>query len=137
MTLRDLPAINAALNTASALLILTGYRFIRARNVVAHRACMLAAVITSTVFLVSYVVYHAGVGSVPFRRIGWIRTVYFSVLLTHTILAATVPPLVFVTVLRAWRGRFEAHARLARWTFPIWLYVSVTGVVVYVMLYRI
>lgn len=137
MTTGDLPALNAALNGTSALLIVTGYVAIRRRRVLAHRACMLAAVSTSILFLASYLVYHARVGSVPYRGTGLARTLYFIILLSHTLLAVAVVPLVFLTVSRALRSRFEAHVRLARWTLPIWLYVSVTGVVVYLMLYRL
>jgi uncharacterized membrane protein YozB (DUF420 family) len=131
------PAINATLNGISAVLIATGRAFIRRRNVARHRACMIAAVITSTLFLASYVYYHAHVRSVHFPGTGWVRPVYFSILISHTLLAAAVPPLVLVTLTRALRERFDSHRRIARWTYPIWLYVSVTGVVVYIMLYRI
>ena len=137
MTVRDLPTLNAALNATSAVLLVLGYRFIRRREISAHRACMLAAFGVSIVFLVSYVTYHVQVGSVHFLGTGLIRGVYFGILITHTILAALVPPLAVVTLTRAVRGQFERHRRLARWTFPIWLYVSVTGVVVYVMLYHL
>ena len=137
MTVRDLPTLNAALNATSAVLLTLGYRFIRRREIGAHRACMLAAFGVSVVFLVSYVTYHVQVGSVHFPGTGLIRGLYFAILLTHTILAALVPPLAVVTLTRALRGQFDRHRRLARWTFPIWLYVSVTGVVVYVMLYHL
>jgi putative membrane protein len=137
MSVRDLPSLNAALNGTSAVLLLLGYRFIRRRAISAHRACMLAAFTVSVAFLVSYVVYHAQVGSVRFPGTGWVRGMYFAILITHTMLAALVPPLAVVTLYRALRGSFERHRRLARWTFPIWLYVSVTGVVVYVMLYQV
>jgi uncharacterized membrane protein YozB (DUF420 family) len=136
VTWSDLPTLNAALNGASALLILAGYAAIRRRRVTLHRACMLAAVGTSVLFLVSYLVYHARVLSVPYRGTGPVRALYFAILWSHAVLAAAVVPLVIVTVRRALRSRFEAHVRLARWTLPIWLYVSVTGVVVYLMLYR-
>jgi uncharacterized membrane protein YozB (DUF420 family) len=137
MSVRDLPTLNAAFNATSALLLVFGYRFIRRRAISAHRACMLAAFTVSVIFLVSYVVYHAQVGSVHFPGTGWVRGVYFGILITHTILAALVPPLAIVTLYRALSGSFERHRRLARWTFPIWLYVSVTGVVVYLMLYQV
>jgi uncharacterized membrane protein YozB (DUF420 family) len=137
LTWSDLPTLNAALNGASALFLATGYAAIRLRRVALHRACMLAAVGTSILFLVSYLVYHARAGSVPYRGTGLARPLYFAILLSHTILAAAVVPLVIVTVRRALLSRFEAHVRLARWTLPIWLYVSVTGVVVYLMLYRL
>lgn len=136
MTVNDLPAVNAALNALAGLLLLTGYLFIRARRIAAHRLCMLAAFAVSSLFLVCYVVYHAEVGSVRFEREGFVRTVYFTVLITHVVLAATVPPLAIVTLTRGLKGRFPQHRAIARWTFPIWMYVSVTGVLVYVLLYR-
>ena len=131
----ELPTLNAALNSLSAVFLFTGYLFIRSRNQSAHRACMLAAFSCSILFLISYLVYHYRVGSVPFKGEGWVRPVYFTILLTHTILAVTVVPLALVTLSRALREKFAAHRRIARWAFPIWLYVSVTGVVIYWMLY--
>ena len=131
------PALNASLNGASAVLIGTGHAFLKRQNVRLHRACMIAAVITSGLFLTSYLYYHAHVGSVHFPGQGWVRRVYFAILISHTILAATVPPLVIITLVLALRERFDRHRRIARWTYPIWLYVSVTGVIVYVMLYQI
>lgn len=131
----QLPTVNAALNTLSAVFLFAGFLFIRAQNRDAHRRCMLAAFICSSLFLVSYLAYHYQVGSVPFKGQGWIRPVYFTILLTHTILAAAVVPLALITLRRALGQRFDAHRVIARWTFPIWLYVSVTGVVVYWMLY--
>ena len=131
----SLPAWNAALNSLSAVFLLAGFLFIKSRNQSAHRACMLTAFGCSILFLISYLFYHYQVGSVPFRGQGWIRPVYFTILLTHTILATAVVPLALITLTRALRERFDAHRRIARWTFPIWLYVSVTGVVVYWMLY--
>jgi len=131
----QLPALNAALNSLSAVFLFTGYLFIRAKNRDAHRACMLAAFACSILFLISYLVYHFQVGSVGFKGQGWIRPVYFTILITHTILATAVVPLALITLVRALRERFDAHRRIARWTFPIWLYVSVTGVIVYWMLY--
>ena len=133
----DLPGVNAALNAVAATLLSIGYVLIRTGRVAQHRACMLAAFGVSTLFLATYVVYHLEVGSVPFTREGPIRVVYFTVLISHVVLAALIPPLALVTLLRALRGRFAAHAALARWTLPIWLYVSVTGVAVYWMLYRL
>ena len=130
-----LPHLNAALNSLSFVFLITGYRFIRRKEISAHRACMLSACVTSLFFFVSYITYHARVGSVPFPGQGWPRILYFSILITHTILAATVPFLAGVTLFRALRKDFAAHRRIARWTFPIWAYVSVTGVIVYVMLY--
>jgi uncharacterized membrane protein YozB (DUF420 family) len=137
MTLRDLPALNASLNALSALFLLLGWACIRARRRDAHRAFMLAAFGTSSLFLISYLVYHFQVGSVRFRGEGLLRAVYLAILLSHTVLATLVVPLVLATLFRALRGRFEAHRSLARYTLPIWAYVSVTGVVVYWMLYRL
>jgi uncharacterized membrane protein YozB (DUF420 family) len=131
----QLPDLNAALNSLSAVFLLTGYGFIKSKNQRAHRRCMLAAFACSILFLISYLIYHYQVGSVPFKGQGPIRTVYFTILITHTVLATTVVPLVLITLIRALRERFDAHRRIARWTFPIWLYVSVTGVIVYWMLY--
>jgi uncharacterized membrane protein YozB (DUF420 family) len=136
ISVSQLPAVNAALNSLSALLLVSGYLFIKSRNIKAHKACMLAAFTSSALFLISYLVYHYQVGSVPFKDQGAIRTLYFAILLTHTILAASVVPLALITLTRALKQRFAAHRRIARWTFPIWLYVSVTGVIVYWMLYR-
>jgi putative membrane protein len=133
----QLPSLNAALNSLSAILLIAGYLFIKSRNIKAHKTCMLAAFASSILFLISYLVYHYQVGSVPFQGQGGIRLVYFTILLTHTILAITVVPLALVTLYRAFKERFDRHRRIARWTFPIWLYVSVTGVVVYWMLYQI
>ena len=135
--LHILPTVNAVLNGTSALLIALGIVLIRRRQRTAHKRVMLAAVTTSSLFLLSYVWYHAHVGNVKFPAHGWPRPVYFSILISHTILAAVVVPLVLVTVVRALRGRFERHRASARWTYPVWLYVSVTGVVIYVMLYHL
>ena len=137
ITLRDLPTLNALLNTTSALLLLAGWYLIMQGKREAHRKAMLAALITSTLFLASYLVYHFNVGSVRFQREGTIRTVYLTILFTHTVLAAAVPVLAGITLRRAWAARFDQHRRIARWTLPIWLYVSVTGVIVYWMLYRL
>ena len=136
MTVQDLPAVNASLNALSGILLLVGYALIRARRIEPHRRCMMAAFATSTVFLVCYLVYHAQVGSVPFTREGLVRPVYFTILVTHVILATAVVPLALVTLSRGLQARFPQHVRVARWTFPIWLYVSVTGVLVYVLLYQ-
>jgi uncharacterized membrane protein YozB (DUF420 family) len=135
ISVTELPTLNAALNTLSAVFLCAGYFFIRAKNVAAHRTCMLSAVVCSTLFLISYLVYHYRVGSVPYQGQGLPRIIYFAILLSHTILAAAVLPLALVTLVRALRNRVDAHRRIARWTFPIWLYVSSTGVVVYLMLY--
>ncbi len=132
-----LPHFNAFLNGTSTLLLLTGYYFIRRKNRRVHRGFMLAAASTSLLFLISYLVYHAHVGSLHFQKQGWIRPVYFSILISHTILAAAVLPLVAITLLYALSSKFEKHRGIARWTLPIWLYVSVTGVLVYLMLYRL
>lgn len=137
LKLHDLPTLNAILNSISAVLIVIGYFLIRARRIQAHRGIMLAAFTTSTLFLTSYLIYHAQVGSVHFQKTGAIRWVYFTILFTHTILAVAVAPMVVVTLFRGLKGRFAAHRKLARITFPIWLYVSVTGVVVYAMLYHL
>jgi uncharacterized membrane protein YozB (DUF420 family) len=131
------PAVNATLNGTSAVLLITAHRMIKRGRVATHRAIMLAAVGTSSLFLISYLYYHAHVGSVRFQGHGWSRPVYFSILISHTSLAATIVPLVIVTLTLALRGRFDRHRAIARWTYPIWLYVSVTGVVIYVMLYHI
>ena len=133
--LTELPTVNAALNAISAVFLVAGYCFIKAKNREAHRACMLGAFTSSTLFLLSYLVYHFQVGSVPFRGQGPIRIMYFSILVTHTILATIIVPLSLITLSRAIRGKFAAHRRIARWTLPVWLYVSLTGVVVYWMLY--
>jgi uncharacterized membrane protein YozB (DUF420 family) len=136
MTVRDLPTLNAFLNATSAALLLVGWTFIRRGNRDAHRRAMTAAFTCSGLFLASYLFYHAQVGSVRFPGTGGARTLYLGILLTHTVLAAAVAPMAVTAFVLAWKGRFEKHRRLARWTLPIWLYVSVTGVAVYVMLYR-
>lgn len=133
----SLPGVNAALNGISLALLLAGYGFIRRRRVRAHRACMLGAFAASTLFLVSYLVYHAQVGSVRFPGTGPVRTLYLGILLTHTVLAAAVPVLAFLTLRRALRADYVRHRAIARITWPIWVYVSATGIVVYVMLYRV
>ncbi len=137
MTLRDLPTVNAVLNGLSAAFLLTGYLLIRRGRREAHRRAMLGALACSALFLVCYLVYHAQVGSVRFTGQGPLRTLYFSVLISHTLLAVVIVPLVALTVTPALRGRFDRHRRIARWTLPMWAYVSVTGVVVYWMLYRL
>ena len=137
MTLRDLPALNAALNGAAAIALLVGFWFIRHGRWRAHRAAMLTALGLSAAFLTSYLVYHFHVGSVRFSGEGWVRRLYLGILLTHTVLAAAVPVLALVTLSRALRRHFPRHRAIARWTLPIWLYVSVTGVVIYWMLYRL
>ncbi|HXV83312.1 MAG TPA: DUF420 domain-containing protein [Candidatus Binatia bacterium] len=136
ISISQLPSVNAALNALSAILLTAGYFFIRSRNIKAHKRCMLAAFASSILFLVFYLIYHYQVGSVSFKGQGGIRVAYFTILLTHTILATAVVPLALITLFRALRERFDAHRRIARWTFPIWLYVSLTGVIVYAMLYQ-
>jgi len=131
------PAINAALNGTSAVLLVTAHRMIKRGRVAAHRALMLTAVAVSTLFLISYLYYHAHVGSVRFQGQGWVRPLYFAILISHTILAAAIVPLVILTLTRALRESFAGHRALARWTYPLWLYVSVTGVVIYFMLYHL
>ena len=131
-----LPALNATLNATSAALLTTGWFFIRSGNVTAHRRCMISAFVTSSLFLISYVIYHAQSGSKPYPGTGVMRYVYFSILIPHVTLAAVVLPMAIVTLGRGLRREDVRHRRLARWTLPIWLFVSVTGVIVYVMLYK-
>ena len=137
MTLRDLPALNATLNGTAAVLLLWGRWLISQRRIQQHKKVMIATFTVSTAFLISYLIYHAQVGSVPFQKQGPIRLVYFSILLTHTLLAVTVPVLAIISLRRGLRGDYTRHRAIARWTFPIWLYVSVTGVIVYLMLYQL
>ena len=132
-----LPGFNALLNAMSAVLLTVGYAFVRMGKVRVHRACMLGALGVSVLFLVLYVTYHSAFGSRPFAGHGWIRWVYFPLLISHIVLAAGIVPLALATIYRAWRGEVARHRRLARWTLPVWLYVSVTGVMVYWLLYRI
>ncbi|HMF99225.1 MAG TPA: DUF420 domain-containing protein [Vicinamibacterales bacterium] len=136
MSIHDLPAVNATLNAISGVLLLIAYALIRARRIEQHRRVMIAAFVTSALFLVCYTIYHAQVGSVPFTRYGFVRPLYFTILVTHVTLAALVLPLAIVTLSRGLNARYAQHRRIARWTFPIWLYVSVTGVLVYVLLYQ-
>ena len=136
MEVRDLPALNATLNSISTMLLLFGYYFIKRKEVERHRLCMVLAFITSCLFLISYLIYHYYAGSVPFQGQGLIRGVYFTILITHIVLAATVPVLALITLYRAWKKDFRRHRAIAKWTWPIWMYVSVTGVVVYAMLYE-
>ena len=132
-----LPTLNAILNATSAVCLVSGFLFIRKKRMEAHRACMIAALVASTLFLASYLYYHAQVGSVRFQGQGWIRPVYFAILISHTVLAVVIVPMVFITLTRALRGRFDRHRQIARWTLPLWLYVSVTGVIVYLLLYHL
>jgi len=136
VSLEDLPAVNATLNVTTGLLLVSGYLCIRRKKVTAHKACMASGVFVSALFLASYLFYHYHHGSTRFQGQGWIRPVYFTILISHTMLAVCVVPLVGVTVYRALRRQFDRHKKIARWTLPIWLYVSVTGVVVYWMLYQ-
>jgi len=136
IVLEGLPAVNAALNATTALLLTTGYVMVRRRRLTAHKVCMLAAFAVSAAFLGSYLYYHAHAGIRRFTGEGWIRPLYFAILMSHTLLAAAVVPLAVITAFRGLAGRFPKHQHIARWTLPIWLYVSVTGVVVYVLLYR-
>jgi len=132
-----LPTINATLNATAAILLIWGYLLIRRKQIQTHRNVMITAFATSCLFLVCYLIYHAQVGSVPFQGQGFIRPVYFTILTTHTILAAAVPVLAIITLRRGLAAKYDRHRRIAKWTFPIWLYVSVTGVVVYLMLYHL
>jgi putative membrane protein len=133
----DLPVVNATLNATATVLLLVAFYFIKQRNITAHRRTMLTAFSVSCVFLVCYLVYHYNVGSVPFDKPGWVRTVYLGILGTHTMLAATVPFLAIITLRRGLKGNYVRHKKIAHWAFPIWLYVSVTGVVVYLLLYQV
>jgi len=138
-----LPHLNATLNSISALLLITGFIFIRRRNITAHKRCMIAAFVVSTLFLICYLTYHTllvyylGQGPTRFRGVGWMRPVYFTILLTHTALAVVIAPMALITLFQGLRERFDKHRRIARWTFPVWLYVSVTGVLVYLFLYQL
>ena len=136
MSVHDLPAVNASLNALSGILLLVGYSLIRSGQRDLHRRWMIAAFVSSSLFLVTYVVYHAQVGSVRFTREGFVRPLYYGILITHVTLAAVVLPLAIVTLSRGLKRRYPQHRRIARWTFPIWMYVSVTGVLVYVLLYQ-
>jgi len=137
LELHQLPALNAVLNSLSAVFLTMGFVLIKNRRRDAHRAAMIAACVTSTLFLASYLTYHFQVGTHRFQSQGWIRTLYFVILTSHTILAVVIVPLVAMTLVRALRGRFDRHRRLARWTWPLWMYVSVTGVAIYFLLYHV
>jgi uncharacterized membrane protein YozB (DUF420 family) len=136
-TLALFPSINAFLNGTSAILLFIGHRYIKRNDMRAHKRLMITALITSSLFLICYLYYHAHVGSVRFQGQGWSRPLYFTILISHTILAAAIVPLVIVTLTRALRERFDRHRAIARWTYPIWMYVSITGVVIYLMLYHV
>jgi uncharacterized membrane protein YozB (DUF420 family) len=137
ISISDLPTVNATLNGISACFLSVGYYFIRQKKITAHKISMLSAFATSILFLVSYLIYHYNIGSRPFTGQGWIRPVYFTILISHTILAVVIVPLAIITLNRALKERFDKHRKIARWTLPIWLYVSVTGVTVYLMLYQL
>jgi putative membrane protein len=137
MNLSDLPAVNAGLNSLSAVFLTAGYIFIRHQHQVAHRNCMIGAVISSALFLTCYIIYHYNAGRTTFRDPAWFRPIYLTILLTHTILAVAIVPMVLMTLYRAARRQFESHKRISRWTWPIWIYVSVTGVLIYFLLYHI
>jgi len=136
VTVQDLPHLNASLNALTTVLLLTGYACVRRKKITAHKACMLAAVVVAAAFLTSYLIYHYHAGSVRFTGQGIVRPIYFTILISHTVLAASLPFFVPITLVRALKGRIEQHRRIARWTLPIWLYVSITGIVVYLMLYH-
>jgi putative membrane protein len=137
MTISDLPVLNATLNATSATLLVIGYILIRRGRIRQHRRVMIAAFTASTLFLISYLVYHANTGSRPFPGHGAMRTIYFTILVTHILLAIVIVPMALITLTRGLRERFDRHVPIARWTLPLWLYVSVTGVIVYLMLYRL
>ena len=143
MSIYDLPAVNASLNGLSAIFLTAGFIFIRCQNKIVHRNCMIAAFVTSIVFLICYLTYHTWLGAVlhrgptRFLEPQWFRPIYLAILLTHTVLAMVIVPLILVTLNRARRQNFEAHKKIARWTWPLWMYVSVTGVLVYLLLYQI
>jgi uncharacterized membrane protein YozB (DUF420 family) len=136
MTVQDLPAVNATLNGLSACFLALGFVFIKRGQKIAHRNCMIVALVTSTLFLASYLYYHAHAGRTVFPD-NWFRPIYLTILLTHTMLAVAMLPMILITVFHATRGQFEKHKKIARWTWPIWMYVSVTGVVIYLLLYQI
>jgi uncharacterized membrane protein YozB (DUF420 family) len=137
MSVSDLPALNACLNSTSAIFLAIGYVLIRQNRQRAHRNCMIVALISSTLFLISYITYHYHAGRTVFKDPAWFRPVYLVLLLTHTVLAVVIVPMVIVTVSRALKHRYDLHKRIARWTWPLWMYVSVTGVIIYFLLYRI
>jgi len=136
ISLTDLPVLNATLNGLSFLILMLGFYFIKNKKVTAHKTCMLTALSVSVLFLISYLTYHFNVGSVRYTKQGWVRPAYFTILFTHTALAITLVPMVSVTLFRALKERFDKHRKIAQWTLPVWMYVSVTGVVIYLMLYK-
>lgn len=137
MSFSDLPAVNATLNGLSAIFLTAGFIFIRRKNQTAHRNCMVTAVILSVLFLACYLTYHFKAGRTVFKDPEWFRPIYLTLLLTHTVLAVTIVPMIIITLSRALRERFDAHKKIARWTWPLWMYVSVTGVIIYLLLYQI
>ncbi len=137
MSISDLPVLNACLNSLSAIFLTLGFIFIRRKNIPAHRNCMISAFVTSTVFLIFYLIYHYNAGRTTFKDPAWFRPIYLTILLTHTVLAVVIVPLILMTLSRALKQRFELHKKIARWTWPLWMYVSVTGVVIYLLLYQI
>jgi len=137
MTLSDLPPLNAGLNSLSTIFLTLGFIFIRQKKIEAHRNCMILAFCTSTLFLISYLIYHHYAGRTEFKNPQWFRPIYLAILATHTVLAMAIVPLVLMTLNRAFKARYELHKKIARWTWPIWMYVSVTGVLIYFLLYQI
>jgi uncharacterized membrane protein YozB (DUF420 family) len=137
MSISDLPALNAILNATAAVFLISGYVLIRRGRALPHKRCMIGALVCSALFLTSYVIYHANVGSRPFTGTGVARVIYFAILVTHVVLAAAILPLALMTAARGLRSQFDRHVRIARWTLPLWLYVSVTGVIIYLMLYQL
>jgi putative membrane protein len=137
MGISDLPAVNACLNSASTILLTTGYILIRRKRQNAHRNCMIGALVTSTLFLACYLYYHAHAGRTVFANPAWFKPIYLTILLTHTVLAVVIVPMIILTVVPALKQRFDRHRKIARWTWPLWMYVSVTGVIIYFLLYQI
>jgi uncharacterized membrane protein YozB (DUF420 family) len=137
MSISDLPALNAFLNSTSAVFLLIGYGLIRQNRQAAHRNCMIGALTASILFLISYVYYHYNAGRTVFKDPQWFRPIYLTILLTHTILAVVIVPMVIMTVSRAVKRNYELHKKISRWTWPLWMYVSVTGVLIYFLLYQI
>ncbi|NIV11862.1 MAG: DUF420 domain-containing protein [Aliifodinibius sp.] len=137
MSLADLPALNAMLNGLSFIFLMVGFYFIKNNKITAHKTCMLTALSVSVLFLISYLTYHFNVGSVRYTKQGWVRPVYFTILITHTVLAITLVPMIAVTLIQVLKDKFDKHRKIARWTLPIWMYVSITGVLIYMMLYQL
>ncbi len=137
ISLADLPALNAMLNGLSFIFLMVGFYFIKNNKITAHKTCMLTALSVSVLFLISYLTYHFNVGSVRYTKQGWVRPVYFTILITHTVLAITLVPMIAVTLIQVLKDKFDKHRKIARWTLPIWMYVSITGVLIYMMLYQL